>query len=198
MPHRRRKSKQSWSLYLAFVPAVILVAFIVYLVAVPPSPNITASQNNTPAQTPRPGETAKPFTLNLIDSTGLKNEKITFEPKSGKVVFIDFIHEWCVFCKNMAPVVEKLHRDYSGRGVVFITVAGGQNTNAEKTAAFIRNHGISWQVAFDPDLTTFRSYGVRGTPTYFIVDREGRITAKLEGEQSYQALANELEKLLRS
>lgn len=185
-------------MYLAVVPAVILVAFIVYLVAIPPATNIATTRNNTVQQTVGAGEIAKPFTLNLIDSTGLREEKISFNPPTGKIVFIDFVHEWCVHCRNMAPVIEDLHKTYAQKGVTFITIAGGYNTNAEKTAEFIRTYGINWQVGFDPDLNTFRSYGVRGTPTYVIIDRDGRIAAKLAGEQTYQKLADEIEKLLRS
>lgn len=198
MPPKKQKAKRSWNVYLSVVPAVILVAFIVYLVAIPPATNIATTPNNTMQQTVGVGEMAKPFTLNLIDSTGLKEEKISFNPPTGKIVFIDFVHEWCVHCRNMAPVIEDLHKTYAQKGVTFITIAGGYNTNAEKTAEFIRTYGINWRVGFDPDLNTFRSYGVRGTPTYVIIDRDGRIAAKLSGEQTYQKLAEEIEKLLRS
>ncbi|MDJ0270999.1 MAG: TlpA family protein disulfide reductase [Aigarchaeota archaeon] len=99
-------------------------------------------------------------------------------------------------CRNMAPIVERLHQTYAEKGVVFITVAGGYNTDAQKTAQFIKNYRVTWPVGFDPQLEIFRQYGVRGTPTYVIVNRNGIITAKLEGEQPYEALARELDRLL--
>jgi len=115
-----KKKKTSYGTYLAIIPAALLVAFIIFLVVTPPSPNLTTITTNTGGQTLSQGGTAPPFTLNKIDGNGLKNEKYEFNPVSGRVVFMDFIHEWCVHCRNMAPVIENLHRNY-GEKVTFIT-----------------------------------------------------------------------------
>ncbi|MEM0440142.1 MAG: TlpA disulfide reductase family protein [Candidatus Caldarchaeum sp.] len=199
MPQKKQKPKprKSYGIYLALIPAALLVAFIIYLVVTPPAANIVSPTPTSGQTTVRPGETAKPFSLNLIDSTGLRNEKLNFEPSTGKVVFIDFLHEWCGFCRRMAPVIDRLHENYRDRGVMFLTVAGGYNTNTEKTAAYLREHGVDWQVVYDQNLDVFRLYGVRGTPTYFVISPDGKIITKLEGEQSYEILANEIEKALR-
>uniref|UniRef100_A0A7C4E2N3 TlpA family protein disulfide reductase n=1 Tax=Caldiarchaeum subterraneum TaxID=311458 RepID=A0A7C4E2N3_CALS0 len=196
MPSKKVKKKRNLSTYLAVLPAALLVVFIVYLVATPPSQSISTIATTGQTNTVKTGDIAAPFSLDLIDETGLKNEKVTFRPDSGQIYFIDFIHEWCVHCRNMAPIVERLHQTYAEKGVVFITVAGGYNTDAQKTAQFIKNYRVTWPVGFDPQLEIFRQYGVRGTPTYVIVNRNGIITAKLEGEQPYEALARELDRLL--
>ncbi|MEM4280840.1 MAG: TlpA disulfide reductase family protein [Candidatus Caldarchaeum sp.] len=195
MPKKKGRGA-SVKTYLAFIPAVVLVAFIVYLVATPPSPSLTIT--TTTAQTSvNIGGQASSFSLNVIDGQGLKDQKFDFNPASGKLVFMDFIHEWCVHCNNMAPIIERLYTNYKEKDVVFITVAGGQNTDAQKTANYIRNHRVSWTAVFDPQLEVFRKYGVRGTPTYFIIDPNGLILVKLEGEQTYGTLAQELDKYLR-
>ncbi len=182
-------------MYLAFIPAAILIFFIVYLVAVPPASNISTTGNiNTSSATV--GGQAPSFSLNLIDQNGLKNEKFDFNPATGKIVFMDFIHEWCVYCNNMAPIIDRLHASYKDRGVIFITVAGGYNTDDQKTANYLRLHGVSWITVYDPQLEVFRKYGVRGTPTYFIISPSGAVLVKLEGEQPYERLAQELEKYL--
>ncbi|MDJ0273482.1 MAG: redoxin domain-containing protein [Aigarchaeota archaeon] len=196
MPSKKVKKKRNLSTYLAVLPAALLVVFIVYLVATPPSQSISTIATTGQTNTVKTGDIASPFSLDLIDETGLKNEKVTFRPDSGQIYFIDFIHEWCIHCRNMAPIVERLHQTYAEKGVVFITVAGGYNTDAQKTAQFIKNYRVTWPVGFDPQLEIFRQYGVRGTPTYVIVNRNGIITAKLEGEQPYEALARELDRLL--
>lgn len=191
-----KKKKTSYVSYLAFIPAALLVAFIVYLVVTPPSPNLTTITTTTQGQTLTQGGIAPSFTLNKIDGNGLSNEKYEFNPLSGRVFFMDFIHEWCVHCRNMAPVIEKLHSNYGGR-VEFITVAGGYNTDPQKTAQFINRYGISWTTLYDPQLEVFSKYGVRGTPTYFVVGPDGQILAKLEGEQPYERLAQTLEQAIK-
>jgi len=191
-----KKKTTSYGTYLAFIPAALLVAFIIYLVVTPPSQNLTTITTNTGGQTLTRGGIAPSFTLNKIDGNGLRNEKYEFNPVSGQVVFLDFIHEWCVHCRNMAPVIEDLHRNYGGK-VTFITVAGGYNTDPQKTAQFISRYGLSWTTLYDPQLEVFNRYGVRGTPTYFIVGPDGQVLAKFEGEQSYERLAQELDQALK-
>ncbi|BAJ49978.1 thiol-disulfide oxidoreductase [Candidatus Caldarchaeum subterraneum] len=196
MPSKKVKKKRNLSTYLAVLPAALLVVFIAYLIVTPPSQSISTISTTGQTNTVKTGDIATPFSLDLIDETGLKNEKVSFRPDSGQIYFIDFIHEWCVHCRNMAPIVERLHQTYAEKGVVFITVAGGYNTDAQKTAQFIKNYRVTWPVGFDPQLEIFRQYGVRGTPTYVIVNKNGIIAAKLEGEQPYEALARELDRLL--
>jgi thiol-disulfide isomerase/thioredoxin len=191
-----KKKKTSYGTYLAIIPAALLVAFIIFLVVTPPSPNLTTITTNTGGQTLSQGGTAPPFTLNKIDGNGLKNEKYEFNPVSGRVVFMEFIFEWCPHCRNMAPVIEKLHRNY-GEKVTFITVAGGYNTDPQKTAQFISRYGLSWTTLYDPQLEVFNKYGVRGTPTYFIIGPNGQVLAKIIAEQPYEVLAQELDQALK-
>ncbi|MCS6768889.1 MAG: TlpA family protein disulfide reductase [Candidatus Caldarchaeum sp.] len=195
MPKKRKGSRTSFRTYLAFIPAAILVGFIVYLVAVPPASNISTI-GTTGRTTLVSGAQAPAFKLNLIDGNGVKEEVFEFNPASGKYVFMDFIHEWCVHCRNMAQTIDRLHASYKDKGVVFITVAGGYNTDAQKTANYLKQHDVSWTVVFDKQLDVFSRYGVRGTPTYVIISPAGSILAKFEGEQSYDALARELDRHL--
>ncbi|MEM4288421.1 MAG: TlpA disulfide reductase family protein [Candidatus Caldarchaeum sp.] len=192
---KKKGTKTSVKTYLAFVPAAILLAFIVYLVVTPPASNIT-TVTNTGHTTANIGGRAPAFSLNLIDGEGLKGQKLDFNPASGKTVFMDFIHEWCVHCNNMAPIIERLYANYRDKNVVFITVAGGYNTDAQKTSSYLKNHRVSWTAVFDPQLDVFSKYGVRGTPTYFIIGPDGTILLKLEGEQPYERLAQELDKYI--
>jgi thiol-disulfide isomerase/thioredoxin len=188
MPKKRKRFSGT---HLALIPVALLAVIIIYLTVAPP-PDLTTK---TGVQTVEQGGLAPPFTLNKIDGNGLRSERFEFSPASGRVVFMDFLHEWCPHCGNMAPIIERLYSNYGGR-VVFISVAGGYQTSPEKTADFIRKHNIRWTVVYDPQLEVFNKYGVRGTPTYFIIGPDGRVLAKLEGEQPYERLAQELERAL--
>jgi peroxiredoxin len=92
--------------------------------------------------------------------------------------------------------------------VVFVTVAGSSGSSPSASAKFLRDHGVSWTAVYDERMSVFQLYGVTGTPTYFVIDRNGRIVEvvdrygrivkMLEGEQPYEVLRDAIEKALRS
>jgi thiol-disulfide isomerase/thioredoxin len=163
-----------------------------------PTQTMTVTERTTAtiqATVPPTKAMAPSFTLRKIDGNGLTSSNFTFNPASGRVTFVEFVFEWCPHCRNMAPIVEKLHERYGSR-IDFITVAGGYGTNPEKTAEFIRKYGISWTVVYDQQMQVFTEYRVTGTPTYFVISPDGTIFAWTAGEQTYEYLSHVLDKAL--
>ena len=183
MPRKGRNGGRNvFRALIPIIPAALLVAFIVYLITIPPNPPPT-----TVPTTASQGDLAPDFTLRIIDGEGLKDQSFSLSEVKGRPIFIDFIHEWCPHCNNMASTIDRLHSQYGDR-VFFITVAGSSNTTPEKTAEYIRRHHISWTTVYDDGLNVFRQFGVRGTPTYIVIGPNGIIVGKLEGEQPYTVL----------
>ena len=194
MPKKKpQKVRNPLRTIIPIIPALALIILIVFLVTSPPQPTSGTTQTTTATQ----GEQAPDFTLNIINSDGLTQQTFSLSSVRGKVVFVDFIHEWCVHCNNMAETIDRLYKEYQDV-VFFLTVAGSSNTNPEKTAEYLRRHGLSWTVVYDDGLNVFRKFGVRGTPTYFVISPSGVILGKLEGEQTYNALKQLVESALQS
>ncbi|MEN3048611.1 MAG: TlpA disulfide reductase family protein [Candidatus Caldarchaeales archaeon] len=188
---KKRPESRARDLVVAFVPAAVLVGLLIYLVSQPVSPTLT-----TPQRTALQGETAPDFTAKVLTPDGLTERSFSLSEYRGSVVLLDFVFSWCPHCKNMAPKVKALHEEFSAKGVRFLTVAGSSRSSPEDSAKFLRDHGIAWTAVYDADMSVFRKFGVRGTPTYVVVDRDGRIVAKLEGEQPYEVLKSYLQQAL--
>ncbi|MEM1975105.1 MAG: TlpA disulfide reductase family protein [Candidatus Caldarchaeum sp.] len=179
------KKKAGHTRYLAAVPAVALVALVLFLTLTPPSP-----QSKVVVSTAAP-----PFSLEEINADGLTGRVFSSTSLKGKPTLIEFVFEWCPHCNRMVPTVEALHERY-GDKVFFLTVLGSQGTTPQKSAEFLKKHGIGWTAVYDPTMKVFLDYGVRGTPTYFFIRPDGTIMRKLEGEQSYDVLSRTMEELL--
>jgi len=193
---KRRKKESNLKTYLiAFIPAIILVIALVYIISIPPQ--VTVMQKTTNTVKLETGQDAPDFTLEIIDENGLTGETFSFKSLVGKPIFMDFAFEWCPHCNNMAPTIKKLYENYHSKGIEFVTVLGGSGTDTAKTADFIKRHEIIWTAVFDADMKVFTLYGVRGTPTYFIIDDQGKVVKKLIGEQPYDRLAALLDAVLR-
>lgn len=110
----------------------------------------------------------------------------------GEFVFIDVWASWCPSCEEEAPMLARLAREHRGR-VRFV----GIDTNDSRSAAraFIRRYGLAYPHLFDPKTTLATKLGVYGIPTMFLVDREGRIAARLVGKQPERKLRRYLQLL---
>lgn len=89
---------------------------------------------------------------------------------SDMPVLVDFYADWCGPCKMMAPVVEELAAEFSGKAKV-----GKLNVD--------QNPEIAQQ------------YGVMSIPTLLII-KDGQVFYKAIGVQSKQTIADALRKAL--
>jgi thioredoxin 2 len=85
---------------------------------------------------------------------------------SAVPVLVDFYADWCGPCKMMAPSVDKLAADYTGRAII-----AKLNT--------------------DQSQKTSMSFSVRGIPTSIVFDG-GKEVARQTGAVSYQVLESML------
>ncbi len=101
----------------------------------------------------------------------------------GKVILLDFWGIWCSACINGMPSLERLREKFEPRGVVFISI----HTREEeigKIRRFLEFKKTSMISALDADdgrhsneysgVTSDR-YGVKGYPSFFIIDRQGNL-----------------------
>ena len=121
------------------------------------------------ADRPKCGKCGKPMLLDR--PVMLDDESFARTIAESQVpVLVDFYADWCGPCKMMAPSVDQLAANYSGRAIV-----AKVNTDLA-------------QVATGP-------FGIRGIPTT-IVFQGGREAARQSGAMPYQMLAGMLDKAL--
>jgi thioredoxin 1 len=88
-------------------------------------------------------------------------------PVKGMVTMLDLGAKSCIPCKMMAPIMEKLEKDYKGKAaIVFIDV---------------------WK---DPDQS--KRFGIRAIPTQIFYDKEGMEVYRHVGFLSENAIVTQL------
>jgi thiol-disulfide isomerase/thioredoxin len=128
------------------------------------------------------GEVAPDFTLRVVTSAGLSDQTVTLSSLRGKVVVLEFMLSTCHYCQEMQSSLAYIHFMYRDRGVVFLSVAGTLNgATAQSTAEFIRQYNSTWTHVLDSDNAIFAQYKVQGTPTYLILDKDGKISNRFQG-----------------
>lgn len=145
---------------------------------------------------PPPQTTPGDFNLPVVGPNGLTGQKVSLSSFRGKVVLLEFMEPWCSHCQSMVPVLESLRQEYGTQNVVFLSVSGPWNSaTADDAARFIRDYHSNLIYVYDSSGTTFNAYGVTATPTFFIIDKSGRVATTYQGEVAAQTIAADLTRL---
>ena len=83
----------------------------------------------------------------------------------------------------MPSTIEQLHREYGARGLAVIAV--NMEEPADAVAAWVRSKGITMQIALDPSGVASHDWTITATPSAFLVDRDGRLTARAVGTRPW-------------
>ena len=139
------------------------------------------------------GDPAPDFTLK--DSGG-RQVQLSSAGKN-KVVLLAFWSLRCGTCLGEVPYLEQLHRSYTGKGVVVLSVVtDGVDATAAKTIMKEAGVSPSYPVLMDPDFTATDAYTNFMVPHTLVIDRKGIIRYVHTGfetgtEKQYEAALTE-------
>lgn len=107
----------------------------------------------------------------------------------GTPVFLEVWGSWCVACRLEAPMLARLSRSTAGVRFVGLDV---EEVRRRDGRAFVRRFGLDFPHIYDPKARLARRLGVYGVPTFFLIDRGGRLAATLVGKQTEETLVRGL------
>ncbi|MBS0191239.1 MAG: thioredoxin family protein [Phycisphaerales bacterium] len=124
------------------------------------------------------GSLAPPFTLTDTDG-----KTVNLSDYAGKVVVIQWFNPGCPFVKkhyeNGANTFNKLNKDYSEKGVIFLAInsgaAGKEGAGKEANASAKKDWKIEYSILIDETGKVGKLYGAKHTPEMFIVNKDGTI-----------------------
>jgi len=121
-------------------------------------------------------------------------KRVDLSRLEGRVVFLEFWASWCVSCAKSFPIYNRVYNELKSKGVIFISV----NTDSSEKAAkrFLKKHPAEFLVVRDTKKTAVRTYGPKGYPIGYIIDREGNIVHIEQSVPVYEELKEKLEELL--
>lgn len=137
---------------------------------------------------------APDFTLELLDPDILYGETITLSDLKGKLVLVDFWASWCPPCREEAPRLAQVYKEYKDRGVEFIGISVWDRVNDAKD--YVERFGITYPSGLDTRGTILVDYGVRGIPEKFFINPEGQLIAKFIGPSDVDGLRETLDQML--
>ena len=104
----------------------------------------------------------------------LNGEVVSSTSLRGRVVLVNFWATWCPPCKVEMPLLQSMAERHAESGLVVLGLSRDRGS-ADAVRAFLAERDITYPVAIvGPDAERVFG-GVRGYPTSFLVDRNGRI-----------------------
>ena len=74
------------------------------------------------------------------------------------------------------PPLKELFERYKDQGVVVVGIS--LDEDVKLVQEMVASKGITWPQVSDADETVRKLYNVKGTPSYYLLDRDGKIVAK--------------------
>lgn len=115
----------------------------------------------------------------------LSGRPVGLDAFRGKVTVVNFWATWCAPCRKEMPMFDKVARELKGRGLAMVGVA--LDTPAE-VGPFVKALRIGYPVWMGDANTMklMRALGnpAAGLPFTVVLDRDGRVVARLLGELS--------------
>ena len=125
----------------------------------------------TPANSAEIGDSI-PITLpSLFDN----KKSISSNHFKGKVLYVDFWASWCLPCRKSLPQLNSLRERLISDGKDFEILAVNLDGEPGEAMAFLNKYPIDYPVVYDATGKYPKLYGVKGMPTSYILDPQGKI-----------------------
>lgn len=114
----------------------------------------------------------------------LEGHDLSISKYKGKVVLVDFWATWCPPCIVKVPEIVKTYNKYHDKG--FEVVGISLDEEKDKLETFIKQRKMPWPEFFDGkrwDNKLAVKYGIDQTPTTYLIGRDGKIIALLDGTE---------------
>lgn len=114
----------------------------------------------------------------LLHAETLNGAEFNLSAPRDRPVLVYFWATWCAVCRLEQGAIESVAADHAVVGVAL------QSGSASEVTKYLNDHGLKVTVINDPDGAIARRWGVRVTPTSFVVDTQGTIRFRETGYTS--------------
>ena len=109
----------------------------------------------------------------------------TLSAYKGKVVIVNFWATWCPPCREEMPAMQRAWEQLKDDDIVLLAIDIGENEDT--IFEFTANYPVEFPLLMDIDSRVIENWPVRGLPTTFVIDTQGRIVYRAIGAREWDA-----------
>ncbi|MDH4101494.1 MAG: TlpA family protein disulfide reductase, partial [Nitrospirota bacterium] len=122
---------------------------------------------------------AKKIFAPLFKLKTIAGAEISLNALRGKTVIVNLWASWCGPCRQETPALERLYKNFKGKGVEFVGVAVDENLMNVNN--FVREFGVTYPMGLDDTGTISRDYGANFIPMTIVVAPDGSVSFVYNG-----------------
>jgi len=134
---------------------------------------------------PRTSKPAPDFILKDIHG-----KPISLAQFKGKPVLLNFWATWCGPCREELPSMQRLHKASKNNGGFQIIAISIDRFNMKKVNQYAEDLSLTFPILIDPDRETRKNYFIRGLPTSYLIDSEGKLRGFVSGARNWDSPAS--------
>ena len=101
----------------------------------------------------------------------------------GQPIVLNFWATWCPPCRAEMPSMQRAREAVADEGIAILAINVGED--AETVRKFLADTLVDIPLPLDIDSTVVQAYPVRGLPTTFVIDPEGKLVYSATGEREW-------------
>jgi cytochrome c biogenesis protein CcmG, thiol:disulfide interchange protein DsbE len=124
----------------------------------------------------------------------LAKKPVQLSEYRGKLVLLNFWATWCAPCREEMPAFSQWQREYGTRGLQIIGVSMDDDADAVKQ--FLAEYPVSYSIVMGDAKLAESFGGVLGLPLTFLIDQEGRVVARFQGQEDVSRIETAIKQRL--
>ena len=116
----------------------------------------------------------------------LKGQDVMLSDFNGKVVLLNFWATWCAACREEMASMQNLYSSLGKDGVEVLAVSIDR-WNEDRIQKYVEKNNLTFPVLLDQNQKVRKQYHVRGVPTSYLIDDDGKIRGYASGARSWDS-----------
>ncbi|MCP5276741.1 MAG: TlpA family protein disulfide reductase [Thiobacillus sp.] len=128
---------------------------------------------------------SKPYAAPALKLQDLDGKAHDLADLKGRVVLINFWATWCPPCRREMPSLERLRQRLAEKGLAVIAVDVGEDADTVFSFTGQLEPAPAFPLLLDRDSKAMQAWKVKGLPTTFVVDPQGRVVYRAVGGREF-------------